>query len=199
MTTALARRRGATAALAAFALLAAGCGTDTTARTPATNPPATIAPPSTAQAGTEAEKATLTTAINRYLAVYDSVYNNPRQNLVVVDTVASGEEAASLRDQAAQVARQGIVSAGQTKLLRLRVDSLTPNPVAGGPSVANVTTCNDVSGTTATNPDGSSSLNPARLPQTRATFQLQNPTPHDAAGWRVIQVRTGPTVPCDPV
>ena len=199
MTTARARRRAAAAALAAFALLAAGCGADSAARTPITNPPATIAPPSTTEAGTAGDQSALANAINRYQAVYTSVYVNPRQDLSVIDTVAAGEEAASLRDQAAQVAKQGLVASGSITVLRVKVDSVSPSPVAGGPTTANVTTCNDVSGLTIKNPDGSSNSNPNRLPQTQSTFQLQNPTPHVATGWRVIQGRSGPTVPCDPV
>lgn len=194
-----ARRQGVAAVFAAAALLSAGCGTDSSAETPTTNTPATIAPPATTQAGTPEEQAALTDAVSRYWAVYDSVYANPRQDLSIVDTVAAGEEAASLRDQAAQVAEQGIVSAGQIKVLRLTVDSISPNPVAGGPTTANVTTCNDVSATTGVDPSGTSVIDPNRLPQTQADIQLQNSTPGDAAGWRVIQVRTGPTVPCDPV
>ncbi len=191
-------RREAATVWAAMVLLAVGCGTGDASGPGPTPTAVTVAPPSTTQAGTAAEQAALTDAITRYQSVYSSVYANPRQDLAIVDTVAAGEEAASLRDQAAQVAAQGIVVTGAIKLLRLRVDSVSPSPVAGGPTAANVTTCNDVSGTTATNPDGSSSLNPNRLSQTKTTFQLQNPTPADPAGWRVIQGRSGPTIPCDP-
>lgn len=191
------RHRSAAAALAAVALLAAGCGTASSAGTSATSA-ATVAPPATTQAGTPAEQIALTDAITRYQAVYSSVYNNPRQDLAIINTVAAGEEAASLRDQAAQLIQQGIVSAGQIKLLRLRVDSVSPNPVAGGPTTANVTTCNDVSGNTGVDPSGKSVVNPNRLPQTQATFRLENPTPDTAAGWRVVQGRSGPTIPCDP-
>ncbi len=191
-------RRQAATVWAAMVLLAVGCGTGDASGPGPTPTAVTVAPPSTTQAGTAAEQAALTDAITRYQSVYSSVYANPRQDLAIVDTVAAGEEAASLRDQAAQVAAQGIVVTGAIKLLRLRVDSVSPSPVAGGPTAANVTTCNDVSGTTATNPDGSSNLNPNRLSQTKTTFQLQNPTPADPAGWRVIQGRSGPTIPCDP-
>ncbi len=191
-------RREAATVWAAMVLLAVGCGTGDASGPGPTPTAVTVAPPSTTQAGTAAEQAALTDAITRYQSVYSSVYANPRQDLAIVDTVAAGEEAASLRDQAAQVAAQGIVVTGAIKLLRLRVDSVSPSPVAGGPTAANVTTCNDVSGTTATNPDGSSNLNPNRLSQTKTTFQLQNPTPADPAGWRVIQGRSGPTIPCDP-
>lgn len=197
MRAQLSRRAAAT--VAATALLAAGCGTSATSSPGPTPTTVTVAPPSTTQAGTAVEQAALTDAISRYLAVYSSVYANPRQDLAIVDTVASGEEAASLRDQAAQVAQQGLVSSGAIKLVRLKVGSVTPSPVAGGPATANVTTCDDVSGLSINNPDGSSNSDPNRLPQTQATFQLQNPTPEDAAGWRVIQGRTGPTVPCDPL
>ena len=191
-------RRQAATVWAAMVLLAVGCGTGDASGPGPTPTAVTVAPPSTTQAGTAAEQAALTDAITRYQSVYSSVYANPRQDLAIVDTVAAGEEAASLRDQAAQVAAQGIVVTGAIKLLRLRVDSVSPSPVAGGPTAANVTTCNDVSGTTATNPDGSSNLNPNRLSQTKTTFQLQNPTPADPAGWRVVQGRSGPTIPCDP-
>lgn len=186
------------AVVAAALLVAVGCGTSGASSPAPTPSAATVAPPTTTQAGSADEQAALTAAVTRYLAVYSSVYSNPRQDLAIIDTVAAGEEATSLRDQAAQVAEQGVVVTGAIKLLRLTVGSVSPTPVAGGPTTANVTTCSDVSGTTATNPDGSSNLNPNRLPQTQATLQLQNPTPSDSAGWRVIQGRTGPTVPCDP-
>jgi hypothetical protein len=133
------------AAVALLLALGTACGTTGTESTPAPGP-VTVAPPATTQAGTAAEQAVLTDAISRYLAVYSSVYANPRQDMAIVDTVASGEEAASLRDQAAQVAQQGLVSSGAIKLVRLKVGSVTPSPVAGGPATANVTTCDDVSG-----------------------------------------------------
>jgi hypothetical protein len=180
-----------------FSLTGTACGTTDTGSSPAMSA-ATVAPPSTTQAATVAERTALTDAITRYWTVYSSVYNSPRQDLAIVDTVAAGAEATSLRDQAAQVAQQGLVSSGQIKLVRLKVGSITPPSVAGGPSTANVTTCNDVSRLSLNNPDGSSNIDANRLPQTQATFQLENQTPDDAAGWRVIQGRTGPTVPCDP-
>lgn len=189
--------RRAAAAVAA-ALFAAGCGASDASRPTPTPTTITVAPPATTQAGTAGEQTALTDAVTRYLAVYSSVYANPRQDLTIVDTVAAGEEATSLRDQAAQVAQQGLVSSGAISLLRLTVDSLSPSPVAGGPTIANVTTCNDVAGLSINNPDGSSNSDPNRLPQTQANFQLRNPTPNDSAGWRVIQGRTGPTVPCGP-
>lgn len=195
-----ARHQFTAAVFAAMALLVTGCGTDDPA--PAEPPPSptalTVAPPSATPEGTAADQAELSDAVSRYLAVYDSVYNDPTQDLAVVDTVAGGEEAASLRDQAAQVVEQGLVSSGRTELVRLTVDSLTPSPVADGPITANVTTCNDVSDTTGVDPSGVSVIDPNRLPQTQAEVRLQNPTPDDPAGWRVIQVRTGPTLPCDP-
>lgn len=194
----LERRRIAAAALAAAALLAAGCGTGSSAGTPPASTAATVAPPETSAPNVDAAvQDQITRAVTRYLEVYTSVYSNPTQDMAVVDTVASGEEAASLRDQAAQVARQGLVVAGSVKLLRLSVNDLTPSPVSGGPTTAHITTCNDVSGTTVMNPDGSSNVDPNRLRATKANLQLQNGTPGNPAGWRVTQVRTGPTVPCD--
>jgi hypothetical protein len=181
-----------------FFLTGNACGTTDTGSSPAMSA-ATVAPPSTTQAATVAERTALTDAITRYQAVYSSVYNSPRQDLAIVDTVAAGAEATSLRDQAAQLIAQGIVSSGAVKLLRLRVDSVSPSPVAGGPTSANVTTCEDVSANTGLDRTGKSIVNPNRLPQTQATFQLENPTPDDAAGWRVTQGRTGPTIPCDPL
>lgn len=193
-----ARRQVAAAALVATALVTAGCGGGA-ASNPVPAPTAvTVAPPPTTQAGTAAQQAALTAAITRYQAVYDSVYNNPRQDLAIVNTVAAGEEALSLRDQAKQVAQQKLVSTGSIKLVRLRVDSVTPSPVAGGPTTANVTTCNDVSATTVVDTSGKSVVDPHRLPQTKTTFRLQNLTPKNPAGWRVIQGRSGPTIPCDP-
>jgi hypothetical protein len=192
------RRQVVAAACAATAVLAAGCGGGA-ASNPAPTPTAvTVAPQTTTPARTAAEQAALTAAITRYWTVYSSVYNNPRQDLAIVDTVSAGEEASSLRDQAAQLVAQDIVSSGAIKLLRLRVDGVSPSPVAGGPTTANVTTCEDVSTNTGVDPSGKSVVDPNRLPQTQATFQLQNPTPENPAGWRVIQGRTGPTIPCDP-
>lgn len=184
--------------LAGTALLATGCGSDAATYIPPATTAATVAPPSTTAVGTPDEQAALADAISRYWNVYSAVYNDPEQDLSIIDTVAAGEEAASLRDQAAQLVEQGIVSAGEIELVRVTVDSLTPSPVAGGPITANVTSCNDVSGNTGVDPSGASVVDPNRLPQTQATFQLQNPTPDDPAGWRVIQGRTGPTLPCDP-
>lgn len=186
------------AALVAAALLAAGCGTDSAAEAPPPSSPATVAPPATTTTSVDpAVQDRLVVAVTQYLAVYDSVYADPTQDLAVVDTVAGGQEAASLRDQASQVAEQGLVVEGSVELLRLRVDDITPSPAEGGPTTANVTTCNDVSGTTVTNPDGTSNVDPNRLAETQAELQLQNTTPASPDGWRVTQVRTGPTVACD--
>ena len=179
-------------------LLAAGCSSGSTSNPDPAPTGVTVAPPSTTQAGTPAEQTALTEAITRYWTVYSSVYNNPRQDMAIVETVAAGEEAASLRDQAAQVAAQGIVSSGVIKLVKLTVTSVAPSPVAGGPTTANVITCNDVSANTGVDPSGKSVVNPNRLPQTKTSFHLQNPTPQNPSGWRVSQGRSGPTIPCDP-
>ena len=180
-----------------LALAGSACETTDKGSAPATSA-ATIAPPATTEAANPAEQAVLTNAVSRYWAVYSSIYNDPRQDLAIVATVAGGEEAASLRDQAGQLAAQGIVSVGAVTVARLTVGSLTPSPVAGGPTTANVTTCNDVSSVSGVDPSGASVVDPNRLPQTQAAVRLQNSTPDDPAGWRVIQVRTGPTVPCGP-
>lgn len=188
----------AVAALAVAALLTAGCGTDSAVEAPRPSSAATMTPPATTTLTVDpAVQEQLVAAVTRYLAVYDGVYSDPTQDLAVVDTVAGGEEAASLRDQAMQVAAQGLAVEGSVELLRLRVDDITPSPSEDGPTTANVTTCNDVSGTTVTNPDGTSNVDPNRLAETQAELQLQNTTPSNPDGWRVTQVRTGPTVPCE--
>ncbi len=190
-----ARRR---AALAAAALLVAGCGTDSSAGRPTSSVAVTVAPPGTSATNVDpALQGQLEAANIRYWGVYDSVYNDPRQNLAVIDTVAAGEEAASLRDQAAQVLEQGLIGTGSIKVVRLTVTSVTPAPVEGGPTTVMVKSCNDVSGTTATTPDGKSVIDPNRLPQTKAILTFQDTTPNDPAGWRVIKGLAGPTIPCD--
>lgn len=68
------------AAVVLFLALGTACGTTDIESSPPPGP-VRVALPATTQAGTAAEQAVLTDAINRYLVVYNSVYANPPQDL----------------------------------------------------------------------------------------------------------------------
>ena len=140
----------------------------------------------------------LTDAVTRYEHVYDSVYLNPRQDFSVVDTVATGQAADSLRSQAKQVADQHLIVSGEGKVLHVTVVSTTPTPVVSSlPATATVKSCTDVSTVTGTTPDGKSVVDPKRGPQTQTEYTLINATPTVASAWRVSTLAPS-TSPCDP-
>lgn len=141
----------------------------------------------------------LTDAVTRYEHVYDSLYLDPRQNLNVVDTVATGQAADSLRSQAKQVADQHLIVAGEAKVLRVTVVTTTPTPLdSSQPATATVKSCTDVSTVTGTTPDGRSVVDPKRGPQTQTQYTLINATPAVASAWRVSTLAPS-TAPCDPL
>ncbi len=140
----------------------------------------------------------LTDAVTRYEHVYDSLYLDPQQNLNVVDTVATGQAADSLRSQAKQVADQHLIVAGEAKVLRVTVVNTTPTPLGSSqPATATVKSCTDVSAITLKTPDGKSNVDPKRGPQTQTQYTLINATPAVAAAWRVSALAPS-TAPCDP-
>ncbi len=191
-------------ALATSAVLAGtvGCSSSDAPPAPpvtkAISPPAPTSSLATSTSGVAPElQRQLTDAVTRYEHVYSSLYLNPRQVLGVVDSVATGQEAAGLRDQAKQVADQGLIVTGAIKVLRVTVVKVTPDPpVDATPVTATVKSCNDVSSVTGRTPDGKSVVDPKRLPQTQETLTLVNPAPANAAGWRVSNVQSGTTIPC---
>jgi len=141
----------------------------------------------------------LTDAVTRYEHVYDSLYLDPQQNLNVVDTVATGQGADSLRSQAKQVADQHLIVAGEGKVLRVTVVNTTPTPLdSSQPATATVKSCTDVSTVTGTTPDGRSVVDPKRGPQTQTQYTLINATPAVASAWRVSTLAPS-TAPCDPL
>ncbi len=194
------RRRGTPALVLPLAIaVIAGCSNSSSSADGASSPTvATVtAPAPTTPAVDETIAQQLTDAVTSYQRVYSSIYLDPRQNLSIVDTVAAGEEAASLRSQAQQLIDKQVTTTGTIAVLRVTVSSVTPSPTPGGPTTASVTSCNNVSAVKGTLPDGTSVVDPRRLPQTQATIQLQNTPSTDPSSWRVTQVRSGATIPCD--
>lgn len=196
------RRRGTPALVLPLALALAvvsGCSNSSSSADGASS--ATVAtvtaPASTTQAVDQTIAQQLTDAVTSYQRVYSSIYLDPRQNLSIVDTVAGGEEAASLRSQAQQLIDKQVTTTGTIAVLRVTVSSVTPSPTAGGATTASVTSCNNVAAVKGTLPDGTSVVDPRRLPQTQAIIQLQNTPSTDPSSWRVTQVRSGATIPCD--
>ncbi len=182
----------------ALAILAVSTACSSTPPPPSPPMPIPAAPfPATVSAALQQQ---LTDAVTRYQTVYSSVYNNPRQDLSVVDSVAAGQEATSLKYQAQQVADQHLIGSGTIKVLRVTVVDVTPNPpITGNPAMATVKACDDVSGTVGTTADGRSVVDPKRLPHTQTLFTLMNPTGSDASAWRVTKGESGTTIPCDPL
>jgi hypothetical protein len=189
--------------LAAVLAVSAACGSSEEPAHPApTGSTAYIIPPppvsNTAASGAALQQQ-MTDAVTRYQDVYSSVYLNPRQNLSIVDTVATGQESAGLRDQAKQVADQHLIVRGAIKPLRVTVVSTTPTPLdSSRPATVVVKSCNDVSTFSGTTPDGKSVVDPKRLPQTQEQLTLVNASPAVAPAWRVSMVESGTTLPCDP-
>ena len=141
----------------------------------------------------------LTDAVTSYEHVYDSLYLHPQQNLNVVETVATGQAADSLRSQAKQVADQHLMVTGEGKVLRVTVVNTTPTPLdSSQPATATVKSCTDVSAITLKTPDGKSNVDPKRGPQTQTKYTLINATPAVAAAWRVSTLAPS-TAPCDPL
>jgi hypothetical protein len=195
-------RRDDTPAIALWLVIAialmSGCSAAPAAEDPPPSTAATVtAPASTTPAVDAATTQQLTDAVTSYQRVYSSIYLNPRQDLSIVDTVATGEEAASLRSQAQQLIDKMVTTTGTIAVLRVTVSSVTPSPTPGGATTASVRSCNNVSAVTGTLPDGTSVVDPGRLPETQATIQLQNTSSTDSPSWRVTQVRSGATIPCD--
>ena len=187
-------------ALAVLAVTAACSSAPSHPATEGSTMPLTPPPPAATTTTTAADalQQQLTEAVTNYQRVYSSVYTDPTRAAIEVDTVAAGQEAASLKYQAQQVADQKLVVGGAIRVLRVSVVSVTPDPpVVSSPATAIVKSCDDVSSFTAVNPAGKSVIDPRRLPQTQATFTLTNPTPIDGTGWRVTKGEAGPTIPCD--
>jgi hypothetical protein len=140
----------------------------------------------------------LDAAARHYWTVEDAVYNDPRANMGLVDSAATGQSAMDLRYQGQQIIDQNLKVTGATVVVRTNVASVTPSPVVSGePATAVVKTCNDVTGVQSTKADGSSGINPNRLPQNQATLTLTSPNPTDPAAWRVSELVQGSTIPCD--
>ena len=140
----------------------------------------------------------LDAAARRYWTVESAVYTDPRANLSMVDSAATGQWADNLRFQAQQIIDQDLTVTGKVEVVRTNAASVTPSPVVPGQAAtAVVKTCNDVSAVQFTQADGSSGTDPARLPQNQATLTLTNPTPSDPAAWRVSDIAQGPAIPCD--
>ncbi len=185
-------------ACATVAASAGACASNSTGQQ-APTAAATISPPRQPPDITPELQKQLTDAVARYQQVYSSVYANPRQDLGVVDTVATGQESAGLRDQARQLADQKLAVKGEVKVVRVTVVSVEPNPPnATAPATAVVKDCNDVSSVTAATPDGKSVVDPRRLPQTQERLTFTNPTPADPNAWRLTTAESGVAIPCDP-
>ncbi len=183
-------------------MISTACSSSEPAHPAATGSTLYVTPPppvvNTAPTG-EALHQQLTDAVTRYEHVYDSLYLDPQQNLNMVETVATGQAADSLRSQAKQVADQHLMVAGEGKVLRVTVVDTTPTPLdSSQPATATVKSCTDVSAITLKTPDGKSNVDPKRGPQTQTKYTLINATPAVAAAWRVSTLAPS-TAPCDPL
>jgi hypothetical protein len=188
---------GVAVVLAALAGTSGCSSAGTSGQQPPTTAP-TISPPRQPPDPTPELQKQLGDAVTRYEQVNNAVYSNPRQDLSVVDTVATGQGADSLKSQARQVADQHLTVTGAIKVIRVSVVRVDPDPpVPSAPATATVKACNDVSTTTVTTPDGKSDVDPKRGPQTQTVLALTNPTPSNPATWLVATSELA-TSPCDP-
>lgn len=152
--------------------------------------PGTISDPALASALDEAAR--------RYWSVQSQVYLEPRANMGLVDTAATGQTATDLRFQAQQIIDKNLRVTGSVAVVRTNIASVMPSPVVSGQlATAVVKTCNDVSAIQIDTADGTSTIDPNRLPQNQASLTLVNADPSASAGWRVSAIDQGPAVPCD--
>ena len=185
-------------ACAAVAASVGGCGSASNTGQQAPTAATTLSLPRQPPDATPELQKQLSDAVTRYEQVNNEVYSNPRQDLSVVDTVATGQGADSLKSQARQVADQHLTVTGAIKVIRVSVVRVDPDPpVPSAPATATVKACNDVSTTTVTTPDGKSDVDPKRGPQTQTVLALTNPTPSNPATWLVAMSELA-TSPCDP-
>ena len=204
------RRRNSFLKVAAGALavlpLAAACGSSPEVGGAPTSLATTVLPlpsaaPSSAVPGTVQDPqlvAALDAAARRYWEVQTAVYVDPRKNMPLVDTAATGDWATNLRNQGQQIIDKNLTVTGTETVVSTSIASVVPSPVVDGQvATATVKTCVDYSTFTLTRPDGSSGVDPKRLPQNQSTLTLTNSTPQDPAAWRVSGVSQGPTIPCD--
>lgn len=137
-------------------------------------------------------------AARRYWSVQSQVYLDPRSNMGLVDTAATGAWADNLRSQGQQIIDKNLRVTGSITVVRTNIASVMPSPaMPGQAATAVVKTCNDVSAVQVDRADGSSTIDPNRLPQNQAALTLINSDPSAAGAWRVSAIDQGPAVPCD--
>ncbi len=188
------RHRSVMAVVAAGLSLAAltGCGTNSTAAPP-TSSAAQLTPPTNPPTPAQIAEQQVTPVVQHFTQVVSSVFANPTQNLAVIDTVATGDAAASMRDQARQTLDNKLVLKGESRVVSVHLSDYQPN---ARPVTATTRVCQDVSGSTITRPDGKSDVDPQRLDKNLAILTLTNATPNDPAGWRVSKADYNSRRPC---
>jgi hypothetical protein len=189
------KHRNAMAVVAAGLSLAAltGCGTNSTAAPP-TSSAAQLTPPTNPPTPAQIAEQQVTPVVQNFTQVVSSVFANPTQNLAVIDTVATGDAAASMRNQARQTLDNKLVLKGESRVVSVHLSDYQPN---ARPVTATTRVCQDVSGSTITRPDGKSDVDPQRLDKNLAILTLTNVTPNDPAGWRVSKADYNSRRPCD--
>ncbi len=189
------KHRNAMAVVAAGLSLAAltGCGTNSTAAPP-TSSAAQLTPPTNPPTPAQIAEQQVTPMVQNFTQVINSVFSNPNQNLAVIDTVATGNADASLRDQVRQIVDKKLTVKSASRVVSVRVSDYKPN---ASPVTATARVCTDASGSTATRADGQSDVDPQRLPQSLAVLTLTNATPNDPAGWRVAEATYDTHQACD--
>lgn len=201
------RRRTGAAILAvvAAASISVACGTGDTEATPVTT---TTQPVLTGPEGVEkspeqqaTEQATAKNA--EFFAVLAKVEGDPLVDVNTLDTVASGKILDQLKANINFRRSQGIVAKGALQVVNAEVTQLEApkdedgNPIPGKAS-ASMRVCVDNSNYDTVRPDGTSTLDPARIQQELGKPTLENPSWPDSSGWRVVSdsVTAGGT-PCD--
>ncbi len=189
------KHRNAMAVVAAGLSLAAltGCGTNSTAAPP-TSSAAQLTPPTNPPTPAQIAEQQVTPMVQHFTQVVSSVFANPNQNLAVIDTVATGTAATSMRDQARQTLDNKLVFKGDSRVVWVHLTDYKPNV---SPVTATTRVCQDVSGSTITRPDGKSDVDPQRLDKNLAILTLTNATPNNPAGWRVSNADYNSRRPCD--
>lgn len=184
------------AALLSCAALA-GCGGAEAGPTPA--PTATSLPlpsPAPPSPGQIVEQQ-ITDAVTRYDEVATSLFTNPAADLAVIETVATADEATSLRSQVEQIRAARLQVTGAVNLATVRVTDFQPSAAESAVTAA-ARVCQDVSTYKVARPDGTSDIDPQRLDRTLAEMTLTNITPGDASGWRVSLSSNNSRTACDP-
>ncbi|MBV6762643.1 hypothetical protein [Rhodococcus opacus] len=173
--------------------ITAACGTENT-DTPAittTAQPALNGPEGSQKAPEQQASEAAIAKVNEFFAVLARVESDPTIDINTLDTVASGTILDQVKANVTLRRSQGIVSTGALNVVDATVTAVDApigedgTPTSGS-ARADLRVCVDGSDYQQRRPDGSSTLDPNRIPRELGKPTLENVNWPDASGWRVI-------------